>query len=195
MIINNGICPMSDVHILHVRPWRAEALIGNKPVGQAFDDEGPCGAEWLEAATSCGMVEVQLRLGRMLLTGEGLSADRRAAFACFLNASAGGNAEAQNLLGRCYENGWGVASDRQAAGICYRLAAEKGDFRGAHNHACMLAAQGCIAGALHWLARGIGDAPEPLRQQMLKALAGHPHCAIRAFARRELESPLVARTD
>jgi hypothetical protein len=29
----------------------------------------------------------------------------------------------------------------------------------------------------------------------LKALAGHPHCAIRAFARQELESPLVARTD
>ena len=52
------------------------------------------------------------------------------------------------MLGRCYENGWGVDIDRDAARLCYRQAAEKGDYRAAHNYACVLAAEGCIAGAL-----------------------------------------------
>ena len=104
----------------------------------------------------------------MLLTGLGLPMDRRAAFACFLTAASAGNAEAQNLVGRCYENGWGVAMDRDAARLSYRRAAELGDYRGAHNHACVLAAEGCLAGALHWFTRGIGDAPEPERSQMLE---------------------------
>jgi TPR repeat protein len=187
---------MSNIHILPTpaaQPWRAEALIAMDAadLGQAFSGEDT--AEWLQAVTNCGLVEAQLHLGRMLLTGEGLPADRRAAFACFLSASAGGNAEAQNLLGRCYENGWGVTQDRAMARNYYRQSAEKGDFRGAHNHACVLAAEGCVAGALHWFGRGIGDAPEPVRQEMLKALTQHPRCAIRAFALRELDGPPVAR--
>ena len=177
-----------------VQPWRAEALMAmtRADLAQTLGDDDV--AEWLEAATACGLVEAQLRLGRMLLAGEGLPRDWQAAFACFLSASADGNAEAQNLLGRCYENGWGVTPDRDAARACYREAAEKGDFRGAHNHACALAAKACVAGALHWFARAIGDAPEPTRRPMLEALATHPRCAIRAFARRELDCPPVART-
>jgi len=183
---------MGEIHPLHTPSWRMEALAAMNPreLGQAFGEDT---AEWLQAATGCGLTESQLRLGRMLLTGQGMPVDRRAAFTCFLSASVGGSAEAQNLLGRCYENGWGVDVDRDAARLCYRQAAEKGDYRAAHNHACVLAAEGCIAGALHWFARGIGEAPEPVRQQMLQALSGHPRCAIRAFARRELDDPLVAR--
>jgi TPR repeat protein len=184
---------VSNIHVLNTPHWRAEALMA-----MAQGDLGPAlaseeAAEWLEAATGCGDVDAQLRLGRMLLTGQGLPVDRRAAFACFLTAAASGNAEAQNLVGRCYENGWGVAVDRGAARLCYREAAELGDYRGAHNHACVLAAEGCLAGALHWFARGIGDAPEPARSQMLESLIQHPRCAIRAFARRELESAPAGR--
>jgi len=146
---------MSNIRVFPaqtVQPWRAEALMAmtRADLAQTLGDNDV--TEWLEAATACGLVEAQLRLGRMLLTGEGLPRDWQAAFACFLSASADGNAEAQNLLGRCYENGWGVAPDRAAARACYREAAEKGDFRGAHNHACALAAEGCVAGALHWFA-------------------------------------------
>jgi len=131
----------------------------------------------------------------MLLTGETIARDQRAAFACFLNAADDGNAEAQNLLGRCFENGWGTPVDRNAARNCYKLAAENGDFRGAHNHACVLSADGCIAGALRWFERGIAGAPPPARVQMLKALNHHPRCAVRAFAARALENCQVAAPD
>jgi TPR repeat protein len=183
---------MGEIHLFPTRSWRMEALVAMNPaeIGQAFFG-GEDAAEWVDAAAGSGLIEAQLRLGRMLLTGEGFPMDRRAAFACFLTAAAAGNAEAQNLVGRCYENGWGVAVDRVAARLSYREAAELGDYRGAHNHACVLAAEGCIAGALHWFARGIGDAPEPARSTMLESLMQHPRCAIRAFARRELESAPV----
>jgi hypothetical protein len=75
--------------------------------------------------------------------------------------------------------------DLGAARNRYREA-ENGNFRGAHNHACVLAAEGCVAGALHWCARSLGDAPEPMRQHMLEGQ--HLRCA-----RRELESAPVVR--
>jgi TPR repeat protein len=189
---------MGSVHFLDTtstRPWRAQALAAMNPaeLGEAFG--GDEAADWLEAAASSGMADALLRLGRMLLTGETISCDQRAAFACFLSAADGGNAEAQNLLGRCFENGWGTAVDRNAARNCYRQAAENGDFRGAHNYGCVLSADGCIAGALRWFERGIAGAPLPARIQMLKALAHHPRCAVRAFAGRALENCPVAAQD
>lgn len=63
---------------------------------------------------------------------------------------------------------------------------ENCDFLGTHNHACVLAAEGCVAGALHWFARSIGSTPEPMRQHMLEGQ--HPRCA-----RRERESAPVVR--
>lgn len=189
---------MGSVHFLNVpstRPWRAQALAAMNPaeLGEAFG--GGEAADWLEAAAACGMADAQLRLGRMLLTGETISCDQRAAFACFLSAADGGSAEAQNLLGRCFENGWGTPVDRNAARACYKQAAENGDFRGAHNYACVLSADGCIAGALRWFERGIAGAPLPARVQMLKALSHHPRCAVRAFASRALENCTVAMQD
>ena len=189
---------MGNVHFLHAAPapaWRVQALAAMDPaeLTQAFG--GDEAIDWLEAATACGLVEAQLKLGRMLLTGDGVACDRRAAFACFISAAGGGNAEARNLLGRCFENGWGTAIDRDAARNCYRLAAESGDFRGAHNYGCVLAADGCIAGALRWFERGIAGAPLPARIHMLKALRHHPRCAIRAFALRALESCPVAECE
>jgi TPR repeat protein len=125
------------------------AQLSPRELSAAFEGEDP--SDWLQAAMVSGMAEAQVRLGRILLAGDGLPADHRATFACFI--SAGGHAEAQNLLGRCHENGWGTKPDREAARACYRRAAEAGDYRGAHNHACVLAAEGCIAGALQWFER------------------------------------------
>ncbi len=39
-------------------------------LGEAF--RGDEAADWLEAAAACGLVEAQLKLGRMLLTGDGM---------------------------------------------------------------------------------------------------------------------------
>ena len=81
---------------------------------------------WVGAAAACGIAQAQLRLGRMLLEGEGVARDRKAAFACFLAAADSGDAEAHNMLGRAYENGWGTAIDLAAAAEQYRIAAAAG---------------------------------------------------------------------
>jgi TPR repeat protein len=173
------------LHTLPSPSWRAELLAQLSPreLCAAFDGEDP--SDWLHAAMAGGTAQAQIRLGRMLLAGEGLPVDHRAAFACFISAAATGNPEAQNLLGRCHDNGWGTKPDREAAKRCYRAAAEGGDYRGAHNHACVLAAEGCIAGALHWFDRALSQAPPPARDAILLALRHHPRCAIRTFAMKE----------
>jgi TPR repeat protein len=179
---------LSNVYALPVRTrppretWRAAALaeMSSTQLSQALG--GDEAADWLEAAASSGQADMQVRLGRMLLAGQGVAEDKRAAFACFLCASQCGDAEAENLLGRCYENGWGVRQDRLEARACFRRAAEAGDFRGAFNHASYIAADGCLAGALHWYERALETAPETVRDYMVTALMHHPHCVVRTFA-------------
>jgi TPR repeat protein len=87
---------------------------------------GEDAALWVEAAAECGVVEAQVRLGRMLLEGQGVEKDERAAFACFVAAAESGDADANNMLGRCYENGWGTAQDMDHAAKHFRIAADAG---------------------------------------------------------------------
>jgi hypothetical protein len=106
--------------------WRVAALTMMPPEqlrGLLAGEDAP---EWVEAAAACGIAAAQLRLGRMLLEGEGVARDPRAAFACFLCAAQSGDADARNMLGRCYENGWGVERDMAQAAAHYALAAETG---------------------------------------------------------------------
>jgi uncharacterized protein len=106
--------------------WRVAALTMMSPEQLAALLSGEDAAPWVEAAASCGMVEAQVRLGRMLLEGQGVAKDERAAFACFLCAAEAGDRDARNMLGRCYENGWGTACDMDRAAEHYRAAAEAG---------------------------------------------------------------------
>lgn len=198
--------------------WRA-AAIASLPAGELsavlVGDDMP---QWVEAAMSCGIAEAQLKLGRMLQTGDGVSPNAGAAFACFLCAAKSGNAEGHAMLGHCLENGRGMDKDLRAAarhyrcaaalghagamnflGRCheagigvtanqllarawYRRSAKGGDFRGAYNYATMIAAEGCIAGALHWFGRALLNAPEPDRGDMVTALLSHEISAVRALA-------------
>ena len=89
------------------------------------------------------------------------------------------------MLGRCHDNGWGTRPDREAAKRCYKTAAEGGDYRGAHNHSCVLAAEGCVAGALHWFEKALKDAPPPARDAILITFHHHPRCAVHAFDHRQ----------
>jgi uncharacterized protein len=81
---------------------------------------------WIKSAAAFGIPAAQLRLGRMLLEGEGIPRDRLAAFQCFEKAASAGDTESQNMLGRCYENGWGTPVNYGEAVRCYRVAAEDG---------------------------------------------------------------------
>lgn len=95
-------------------------------------------APWVRVAAAHGVLEAQVRLGRMLLNGEGVSKDERAAYRWFLRAARDGDADAMNMVGRCHENGWGVdASDKDAADW-YRRSAEAGHDWGEYNYAHML---------------------------------------------------------
>src|SRR6201999_3833844 len=106
--------------------WRVAALTMMGPEELSATLQGGDAAQWIEAAASCGIAEAQLRLGRMLLEGEGVTRDAHAAFACFLCAAQSGDADARNMLGRAYENGWGTAVDLPRAALLYRAAAETG---------------------------------------------------------------------
>ncbi len=106
--------------------WRVAALTMMPPEELQQLLQGSEAAVWVEAAAACGMPEAQLLLGRLLLEGQGVAKDERAAFACFLCAAKSGNADARNMVGRCYENGWGAPQDFARAGENYRLAAEAG---------------------------------------------------------------------
>jgi len=198
--------------------WRAAAL-AHLPHGElsATLEEGDLG-QWVEAAMGCGIAQAQIRLGHMLLAGDGIRPDARAAFACFLCAAKSGDADghamlgyclengrgtekdlpaairhyrraaalghagAMNFLGRCLEAGIGMKADKFLARAWYRRSARGGDFRGAYNYATMIAAEGCIAGALHWFGRALLGAPEPNRGDMVTALSSHKISAMRALA-------------
>jgi TPR repeat protein len=88
---------------------------------------GDDAAPWIVAAANMGIVEAQIRLGRMLLSGEGMGQDERAAFAWFGRAVEAGNIDAHNMLGRCHEGGWGTVQDFVKAAQHYSVAADAGD--------------------------------------------------------------------
>ena len=83
-------------------------------------------AIWIRIAANAGISEAQLRLGRMLLAGDGLPQDQSAAFAWFARAAATDDADALNMLGRCYENGWGVDINPPLAFEHFLRAAQRG---------------------------------------------------------------------
>jgi TPR repeat protein len=95
-------------------------------------------ALWIRSAADCGLVAAQLRLGRMLLEGTGMTRDPIEAFAWFRRAAERGDAEAMNMVGRCLEHGWGTAADPNLAAEYYRGAARRGYDWGEYNFANML---------------------------------------------------------
>jgi hypothetical protein len=106
--------------------WRVAALSMMKPEQLSAALRGENAADWIKAAAACGIAEAKLRLGRMLLEGDGVARDPEAAFACFNSAADDGDTDGHNMLGRCYENGWGAAKDYAKAVRHYRIASEAG---------------------------------------------------------------------
>jgi uncharacterized protein len=109
--------------------WRMAALsmMSAEELRAIFSGDPAAAFPWVTAAAKGGLAEAEVRLGRMLLSGEGVMKDERAAMAWFARAAETGNIDGHNMLGRCYENGWGVARDFDAAGRHYAIAASAGD--------------------------------------------------------------------
>ncbi len=121
----------------------------------------------------------------LLALGDGVAEDKAAALGWFRKAAAMGNAKAINFVGSFHEDGWVVARDMNAAAVCYARAAQGGDFRGAFNHARMLAAAGRIDEAMHWLRRA-GETATPAF--IAKASAWLATAEIPAFRRRGVQA-------
>ena len=87
-----------------------------------------------------------------------------------------------HFLGQFYENGWETPVDRQAAFAWYQRSAEGGDFRGQCSHASVLAEQGRIEEALHWLRLAVTTATPAYLGHLAPLLKASCHNALRAFA-------------
>ncbi|GAA4762147.1 tetratricopeptide repeat protein [Stakelama sediminis] len=147
-------------------------------------------AECFRIAATRGLEWGMYNYATALTMGEGVAEDKAAAFGWFEKAAALGNAKAINFIGSFYEDGWVVERDRVKAGDCYARAAQGGDFRGAFNHARMLAEDGQGDLALQWLtacgrtanARFIEKAERWLRDCPFAALRNDGVDALRAGA-------------
>jgi TPR repeat protein len=115
-------------------------------------------------AAAAGLPDAQAALGQMLLDGDGLSQDQRAAIGWFHKAARQGHTLAINMIGRCFDLGWGVEVDKARAADWFKLAAERGLDWGMYNYATLLALGQGVAedkpAALEWLrkAAALGNA-------------------------------------
>jgi TPR repeat protein len=138
-----------------MEPQKLTALLGGDPASAA---------PWIAAAARLDIAEAQVRLGRMLLAGEGVEENKPAAFAWFAHAADAGNTEAQNMLGRCCEHGWGVPASTELAAVWYARAAESGDAWAQYN-----------LGHLYLDGNGVARDPDvAFRWYKRAATQGHP---------------------
>lgn len=126
---------------------------------------------WYRLAAARGLTEAKYNYATALALGRGVAEDRAQALALFHAAAADGFAKAMNFVGSFHEDGWAGPPDLPEAARWYARAAAGGDFRGAFNHARMLAAAGDAAGAATWIARARDWGTPRFRAQLAAHLA------------------------
>jgi TPR repeat protein len=111
----------------------------------------------IRLAAEAGQADAQATLGQMLLAGDEMEQDRRAAIGWFHKAARQGHTLAINMIGRCFDLGWGVEVDKARAAEWFKLAAERGLDWGMYNYATLLALGEGVdedrPAALEWLRR------------------------------------------
>jgi TPR repeat protein len=127
-------------------------------------------AAWFRQAAARGLTWAKYNYATLLALGVGVAEDKVAALALFEEAAAEGNAKAHNFVGSFHEDGWVVERDLAEAARRYAIAAVGGDFRGQFNHGRMLAAEGEIDEALHWMGLAWDGGNARFRAQMIDYL-------------------------
>ena len=84
------------------------------------------GRRWIARAAEAGIVDAQVALGEMMLTGTGGASDPPGALALFEKAAANGHPSAMFANGVVYSGVYGVPVDHDAAQHWFRAAAEHG---------------------------------------------------------------------
>lgn len=120
--------------------WRVAEMAGlpREKLASLLSADPGRAAPWVEACAALGVIEAQVRWGRMLLAGEGVAKDALAAFRQFEAAAEAGSIDALNMMGRCLEMGWGVEADAARAACCFVKAAEAGDAWAQYNYGHLL---------------------------------------------------------
>jgi len=131
-------------------------------------------AECYRGAAARGLPQAMYNYATQLALGRGVARDRSAALAWLEKAAALGFAKADNFVGSFAEDGWAGPCDMNRARTRYARAAEGGDFRGCFNHARMLAGDGRVDEAAHWIGRACALGHDRFRVQVRDWLAAAP---------------------
>ena len=124
---------MATLDLDRLKAMRADELAALLSPGNA---ERPA---VIKLAAEAGFADAQALYGQMLLDGNGVAQDQRAAIGWFHKAAEQGHAMAINMIGRCYDLGWGVPVDKARAAEWFKVAADKGLDWGLYNYATLLA--------------------------------------------------------
>lgn len=167
------------------RHWFAKAAVQGHPMGINMlgrchelgwggDIDTSQAAVHFKRAADLGLDWAMYNYANLLLHGNGVSKDEQEALAWYRKAAVLGNAKSLNVVGRFYEEGWLVQADQAQAAEYYRLAATGGDFRGQYNYALLLAEQGRMEDALHWLQQALDGAHLRFARTMASSLLSFP---------------------
>jgi len=102
--------------------WYGRVLVE----GRGVDRDVAEGRRWIARAAEVGMVDAQVALGEMMLTGAGGACDPPGALALFEKAAASGHPAAMFANGVIYSGVYGVLADHDACQHWFRAAAEHG---------------------------------------------------------------------
>jgi len=139
-------------------------------------------ARWYQRAAAFDCDWAIYNYAHLLASGRGVAQDRGAAFVWFRLAASRGHARAMHFLGQYYEYGWETPMDRATAFEWYRRSAEGGDFRGQCSHASVLAEQGNVTEAVHWLRLAMQTATPEYLGHLRQALTQSEHVELRALS-------------
>jgi len=139
-------------------------------------------ARWYHRAAAFDCDWAIYNYAHLLASGRGVAKDRGAAFVWFRLAASRGHARAMHFLGQYYEYGWETPVDRATAFEWYRRSAEGGDFRGQCSHASVLAGQGKVTEAVHWLRLAMQTATPQYLSHLRHALTQSEHVELRALS-------------
>lgn len=178
-------------------------LMARNMLGRCHEHGWGCAADAVvaaahyRAAADGGLDWAMYNLANLLATGRGVAVDQPQALALYQRAAESGHAKSMNLLGRYLEEGRECPEDPVCARDWYRRSAEGGDFRGQFSHAAVLADDGRIDEALHWLNQALeGGNLNFLRVGSDSLLAcAHPQMRAMAHAYRQRMLLLEAQSD
>ena len=171
--------------------------MGMNMVGRCFEkgwgtaEDRAEATRWYARAAQAGLDWGMYNIGSALALGAGVEKDEAAALGWFQRAGALGHAKSINFVGSFHEEGRVTARDRVKAAACYERAAEGGDYRGAFNHARLLAEDGRVDEAAAWIGRAAETAPAVFVARMKAWCEAAPVPALKAVAERL--SPLPER--